>query len=169
MSRRTPTRFEFKCPHCGALYVMAIRTQSPRTYYTAICSYCGDVMTEWQGHAHYRRKRRPQTTLSSQRISSQSPRNQIKRDALIVPRVLDCSVQSIQQRDGGQRCRRQVANSEMRLFICAPSGLSALACKGDKPENDDPSGTGCRLGGTCPIEMLAGDTQRGETRLSKQG
>ena len=60
MSPRTPSLFEFKCPHCGAFYEMAIRLHSQRDYHTAICSYCGDVMTEWHGKGrHYRRKRRP--------------------------------------------------------------------------------------------------------------
>jgi len=39
---------------------MAIRPHSQKDYHTAICSYCGDVMTEWHGKGrHYRRKKRP--------------------------------------------------------------------------------------------------------------
>jgi phage FluMu protein Com len=60
MSTQEPRSSQFKCPHCGALYDVAIRPHSHSDYHTIVCSYCGDVMAEWHGKArHYRRRKRP--------------------------------------------------------------------------------------------------------------
>ena len=51
-------------------------------YRTAVCSYCGDVMAEWHGHArHYRRTRRPPdpTTLARTIVEMAASNRQRKR------------------------------------------------------------------------------------------
>src|SRR2546421_464885 len=60
MSTQESRSSQFKCPHCEALYDVAIRPHSQSDYHTIVCSYCGDVMAEWHGKArHYRRRKRP--------------------------------------------------------------------------------------------------------------
>jgi transcription elongation factor Elf1 len=62
MSRKPSAKHKYTCPHCGAAYeVSAVRDGKP-AYRTATCSYCGDVMAEWNGPArHYHRIRHPRT------------------------------------------------------------------------------------------------------------
>jgi predicted RNA-binding Zn-ribbon protein involved in translation (DUF1610 family) len=55
------TKMQHSCPHCGAVYSVHDREGSSSTYYTAVCSACGDVMAEWEGQG--RRYRRERTRL----------------------------------------------------------------------------------------------------------
>src|SRR5262249_36568294 len=65
----------YTCPHCGVTYKMTVRRGGKPMYRTAVCSYCGDVMAEWYGHArHYRRTRRPPDPTTLARTLSRWPR-----------------------------------------------------------------------------------------------
>jgi hypothetical protein len=63
-------------------YKMTVRRGGKPMYRTAVCSYCGDVMAEWHGHArHYRRTRRPPdpTTLARTIVDMAASGRQCKR------------------------------------------------------------------------------------------
>jgi len=72
----------YTCPHCGVTYKMTVRRAGKPIYRTAVCSYCGDVMAEWHGHArYYRRTRRPPdpTTLARTIVEMAASSRQRKR------------------------------------------------------------------------------------------
>src|SRR5260370_22115128 len=57
------------CPECGAVYEMTENRRSRVAYHTAVCSYCGDVMAEWDGGArHYHRVKRPQPLTQAAKV-----------------------------------------------------------------------------------------------------
>jgi len=62
------------CPHCGAVYkVNESSRPCRRTYRTAVCSYCGDVMAAWVGCArHYHRTGRPSPSTRAMRIVAEA-------------------------------------------------------------------------------------------------
>src|SRR5438034_728292 len=52
------------CPHCGARYEVTHKRRGEPAYHTAVCSYCGDVMAEWDGCTrHYHRIKRPRASV----------------------------------------------------------------------------------------------------------
>src|SRR5215475_11239620 len=69
MSGKSSAKHKFTCPHCGAVYeVSAVRHSKP-AYRTVTCSYCGDVMAEWNGPArHYHRIESPRTATQVAKI-----------------------------------------------------------------------------------------------------
>jgi predicted RNA-binding Zn-ribbon protein involved in translation (DUF1610 family) len=69
MSRKSSAKHKFTCPHCGAAYeVSAVRHVKP-AYRTATCSYCGDVMAEWNGPSrHYHRIKHPRSATQVAKI-----------------------------------------------------------------------------------------------------
>jgi uncharacterized Zn finger protein len=73
-----------RCPHCGASYEMGVRRETRRTYHTAVCSYCGDVMAEWHGYARrYRRIARPRSpaTLAKAIVNMAAERGKPQKSA----------------------------------------------------------------------------------------
>jgi predicted RNA-binding Zn-ribbon protein involved in translation (DUF1610 family) len=59
------------CPHCGARYrvTKSARKHCRRAYRTAVCSYCGDVMAQWDGCVRrYQRIRRPRSMTHAAKL-----------------------------------------------------------------------------------------------------
>jgi len=69
MTNRSSAKPQYTCPHCGAVYEVSAARRGKATYRTATCSYCGDVMAEWNGPArHYHRIKQPRTATHVAKI-----------------------------------------------------------------------------------------------------
>src|SRR5437763_8469182 len=69
MTNKSSAKPQYTCPHCGAVYEVSAARRGKATYRTATCSYCGDVMAEWNGPArHYHRIKRPHTATQLAKI-----------------------------------------------------------------------------------------------------
>jgi predicted RNA-binding Zn-ribbon protein involved in translation (DUF1610 family) len=64
---------KYTCPHCGAPYEVRKERKARSTYHIAVCSYCGDVMAEWEGCArHYRRIGRPSSVTRATKVVAEA-------------------------------------------------------------------------------------------------
>ena len=64
---------KYTCPHCGAIYEVRKERQGRFTYHIAVCSYCGDVMAEWEGCTrHYRRIGRPRSVTRAAKVVAEA-------------------------------------------------------------------------------------------------
>jgi predicted RNA-binding Zn-ribbon protein involved in translation (DUF1610 family) len=69
VTRKSSAEHKYTCPHCGAVYEVRAPRRGKASYHTATCSYCGDVMAEWNGPArHYHRIKSPRTATHVAKI-----------------------------------------------------------------------------------------------------
>jgi hypothetical protein len=64
---------KYTCPQCGAIYEVREERRGRSTYHIAVCSYCGDVMAQWEGCArHYRRIGRPRSVTRAAKVVAEA-------------------------------------------------------------------------------------------------
>jgi len=112
MTSKSSAKHKHTCPHCGAVYEMSGARRGKGSYHTATCSYCGDIMAEWNGPArHYHRIKSPRTSTHVAKIVAEVASD--KRDG--------------RQSRGARRPARAPARSQKRSVVGRKSGASARA------------------------------------------